>query len=263
MSRKNSVIDYFRWRWCRKIIYRRIPLKENAIYDALAWDAESDDDDNIRRTECDTRGNKKFQPKYTILKGAISPVILFATLHKYSNSGEILVLDDCDSIFWDVDSLNILKAALDTGNRRTLTYSKDSHILKERGVPTKFDYHGSVIFITNLDFEAYCDNRPNSSIVPHLKALLSRTHYLSVGLHKPEERLIQIQYIQETSNFLGRYGCDKTDADEIIKFIADNIHQLREVSLRSAISIAEKRHISPEKWRQMVRVMEFKREFRK
>lgn len=236
-------------------------LRENSIYDRLTWNEEGEDEEDIRRTEV-VDGEKRFQPKYSILKGATSPVILYATLFKYSNPGEVLVLDDCDSIFADIDSLNILKAALDTGDRRYLTYSKDSNTLKERGVPQKFEYKGSVIFITNVDFENYCDIRSNSSLTPHLKALMSRTHYLDIGLHSHRERLIQIQMVQEQSGFLYKYGCDRRAAAEVIEFMAENSYKLREVSLRSAISIAEKRALAPDRWRQMVQFMEFTKQYR-
>ena len=236
-------------------------LRESSIYDRLAWDEDGNDEEDQRRTEV-VKGEKKFQPKYSILKGATSPVILFATLHRYSNPGEVLVLDDCDSIFSDVDSLNILKAALDTGDRRVLTYSKDSHILKEKGVPTKFEYKGSVIFITNVDFENFCENRPSSSLTPHLKALMSRTHYLDIGLHSHRERLVQIKLVQDESGFLYNHGCDRQAAEEVIDFMSQNSHKLREVSLRSAISIAEKRALSPNKWRKMVQMMEFRKQHR-
>lgn len=236
-------------------------LRESSIYDRLAWDEDGEDDEDVRRTEV-VGSQKKFQPKYTILKGATSAVILYATLHKYSEAGEVLVLDDSDSVFQDIDSLNILKAALDTGPRRILTYSKDSHILKEKGVPNKFEYKGSIIFITNIDFEAYCENRPNSSLTPHLKALMSRCHYLDMGLHTPRERLLQVKLVHETSGFLFQHGCDAKAAQEVIDYMDENAHCLREVSLRAAISIAEKRALAPTKWRQMTQLMEFKKQYR-
>jgi len=236
-------------------------LRKNSVYSRLAWDENGTDEEDQRRTEV-IQGEKKLQPKYTILKGATSPVILFATLFKYSNPGEVLVLDDCDSIFSDVDSLNILKAALDTGDRRILTYSKDSYILKDKGVPSKFEYKGSVIFITNVDFEHYCEKRPNSSLTPHLKALMSRTHYLDIGLHSHRERLIQIRLVQDQSGFLYNHVNDNNAVEEIINFMTDNSHKLREVSLRSAINIAEKRALSPHKWQEMTQLMEFTKQYR-
>lgn len=237
-------------------------LRENAVCDALAWDETSTDEEDTRRTEIGKNGKRTFMPKYRVLKGATSAVILFATLHKFSEPGEVLVLDDSDSVFQDVDSLNILKAALDTGAKRILTYSKDSHVLKERGVPDRFEYFGSVIFISNVDFEHHCESRPNSSLTPHLKALMSRCHYLDVGLHDPRERLIQIRLVQEKAKFLRNHGCDDDAAQEVISFMDTNSDKLREVSLRSAISIAEKRSLSPHKWQEMVKFMEFKKPHR-
>ena len=38
----------------------------------------------------------------------------------YSQTGDVLVFDDCDSVLMDDLSLNILKAALDSGKRRRI-----------------------------------------------------------------------------------------------------------------------------------------------
>ncbi len=192
----------------------------------------------------------------------MSAVMLFCKLHAYSDAGEVVVLDDCDSIFWDLDALNILKAALDTSGRRMLTYNKDSHVLKDRGVPERFEFKGTVIFITNIDFEKVVEGKPNANLTPHLSALMSRTHYLDLTMQTLRERIIRIRHVHQTCDFLRRHGCDSEAAEEVIEFMEKNADKLREVSLRSAISIAEKRSLSPNKWRRMVQVMEFKKEFR-
>jgi hypothetical protein len=237
-------------------------LQENNVLDALAWNADSDDDEDARRTIVDKQGEKKFQPRFSFEKGTLSAVMLFVKLHRFSNPGEVLVLDDCDGIFHDLDALNLLKAALDTGNKRIMTYNKDSNVLKQHGVPTKFEFKGTVIFITNIDFEHVCEVRANSSIVPHLLALMSRTHYLDLTMQSVKDRIVRVKHVHRTENFLGMRGCDAKAAEEVIAFLEENAEKLREVSLRMAISIAEKRALSPDRWRRMTQVMEFKKEYR-
>lgn len=65
-----------------------------------------------------TLGNRR--PKYEVVKGAMSAVGLYAKLYKYSEKGNVIVFDDCDSVLLDDLSLNILKAALDSSKKRTI-----------------------------------------------------------------------------------------------------------------------------------------------
>ena len=60
----------------------------------------------------DTLGARK--PKYEIVKGAMSAIGLYSKLYEYSEKGNVIVFDDCDSVLLDDLSLNILKAALDS-----------------------------------------------------------------------------------------------------------------------------------------------------
>lgn len=239
-------------------------LRIGNVGDALAWDEDSNDEEDTRRTEI-YKGHKKFQPRYKMIKGQMSAVMLFCELHKYSDRGEALVLDDCDGIFRDIDALNILKGALDTGDRRMLSYNKDSHILKEKGVPNFFEFKGTVIFITNIDFEGHIDKNPNSSLRPHLEAMMSRCHYLDLTMQSMRDRFLRVRYVHEQCNFLAKHGCDEEAANDVLSFIYENANKLREISLRMAIQLAEKRALAGEAgydWKRMAAVMEFKRKYR-
>jgi len=91
--------------------------------------------------------------KYEVIKGAMTPIGLYCTLYKHSDRNNVLVFDDCDSVFQDDLSLNILKAALDSGKKRRIYWNSDSAMLRREGVPDMFDFKGSCIFITNLQFQ--------------------------------------------------------------------------------------------------------------
>ena len=58
-----------------------------------------------------------------IVKGSMTPIGLYQTLFNNSNEGDILVFDDCDSILFDEVCLNMLKAVLDSGKKRTITWT--------------------------------------------------------------------------------------------------------------------------------------------
>ena len=58
-------------------------------------------------------------PKTEIVKGAMTPIGLYQTLYMNSNKGDVIVFDDCDSVLFDEVCLNMLKAVLDSGKKRT------------------------------------------------------------------------------------------------------------------------------------------------
>ena len=70
----------------------------------------------------------------------------------YRNNGKMIVFDDCDSVFKDENSVNVLKAALDTSKIREISWESSIQLKDEnkRPVPKTFEFDGKVIFISNL-----------------------------------------------------------------------------------------------------------------
>ena len=91
--------------------------------------------------------------KYEVVKGAMSAIGLYCKLFNYADKENVLVFDDCDSVFSDELSLNILKAALDSKKSRRICWNTDSFKLRNEGVPDSFEFKGSAIFITNIKFD--------------------------------------------------------------------------------------------------------------
>jgi len=185
--------------------------------------------------------------RFNIVKGAMSGIGLFATLYKYSDSRNVLVFDDCD-IWEDQDALNILKGALDSGKRRRISWNKDSRLLRAEDVPHQFDFNGSIIFITNLDFS---DAKKSKKIKAHLDALQSRCHYLDLTIDTERDKMLRIKQVHRDAE--GGLFCDyyfeNNEADQILDFMLQNNKRLREVSLRMALKIADLVKISQHNWR--------------
>ena len=64
--------------------------------------------------------------RFGIEKGAASAIGLYKLLYNYSDKGNVLVLDDCDTVLYDETSLNLLKAALDSSKKRKISWNTDS-----------------------------------------------------------------------------------------------------------------------------------------
>lgn len=192
----------------------------------------------------DKISNRK--PRFEIVKGAVSGIGLFATLYKYSDSKNVLVFDDCD-VFTDPDALNVLKGALDSGKKRRISWNKDSRLLRDEGVPNSFDFNGSIIFITNLNFE----DRRSNKIQAHVDALQSRCHFLDLTIETQRDKMLRIKQVHRDADggLFSDYDFSTSMADEILEFMEANQTKLREVSLRMALKIADLVKVSANNWK--------------
>ena len=187
-------------------------------------------------------GNEKLK-KYEVVKGAMSALGLYSKLYHYSDTKNILVFDDCDSVLLDDLSLNILKAALDSGNKRMIHWNTDSHLLRREGIPDSFEFKGGCIFITNIKFE----NVKSKKLRDHLEALESRCHYLDLTIDTEREKVLRIKQIVE-DGMLDKYEFEKGAVEELLAYIELNKKKLRKLSLRMVLKIADLRKGFPDRW---------------
>ena len=173
--------------------------------------------------------------KYQVIKGAMTPIGLYCTLYKNSDPRNVLVFDDCDSVFQDDVALNILKAALDSGKKRRICWNSDSSMLRREGVPDAFEFKGSAIFITNLKF----DHLKSKKLQDHLEALQSRCHFLDLTLDTTRDKILRIRQIFRKGDLFQDYDFTPEQGEEIVQFMQDNHAKLREISLRMALKLAD------------------------
>ena len=194
----------------------------------------------------DKIGGKR--PRYEVVKGAMSAIGLYCKLYNFSDEGNVLVFDDCDSILLDDLSLNILKAALDTSKKRTISWNTDSRMLRSEGVPDKFDFKGSAIFITNIKFE----HVRSAKLKDHLTALESRCHYLDLTMDTTRDKMLRIKQIT-MDGMLDAYEFEEGATKEIYEYVDTNKDRLRELSLRSVIKIADLKKMSGagDRWKRL------------
>jgi hypothetical protein len=187
--------------------------------------------------------------KYEIVKGAMTPIGLYCTLYKNSDKNNVLVFDDCDAVFQDDLSLNILKAALDSGKKRKICWNSDSSMLRREGVPDSFDFKGGCIFITNLKF----DNLKSKRMQDHLEALQSRCHFLDLTLNTMRDKFLRIKQIFRQGQLFNDYDFTPEQGDEILAFMDENKDKLREMSLRMALKLADLTKVSDTNWQALAR----------
>ena len=185
-------------------------------------------------------------PKYEVVKGAMSAIGLYCKLYKMADKDNVIVFDDCDSIFSDELSLNILKAALDSKKTRRIHWNTDSFKLRNEGVPDSFEFKGSAIFITNIKF----DNVKSKKMRDHLEALESRCHYIDLAIDTDREKLLRIKQITN-DGMLNEYMLTDETVQEIVDFCDINKKRLRELSLRTVLKVADLAKAFPDKWEAM------------
>jgi replicative DNA helicase len=200
----------------------------------------------------DKMGERK--PRYEIVKGAMSAIGLYSKLYEFSKKGNVLVFDDCDSVLLDELSLNILKAALDSSKKRTISWNTDSRILRSEGIPNSFEFCGSAIFITNIKFE----HVRSKKLRDHLDALESRCHYLDLTIDTTREKILRIKQIVN-DGMLDVYELTDEAKAEVVQFIESNKDKMRELSLRMVIKVADLRAAMPEKWKSVAALTCMKR----
>ena len=185
-------------------------------------------------------------PKYQVVKGAMSAIGLYCKLYNYADKDNVLVFDDCDSVFSDELSLNILKAALDSKKNRTIHWNTDSFKLRNEGVPDSFEFKGSAIFITNIKF----DNVKSKKMRDHLEAIESRCHYIDLTIDTEREKMLRIKQITK-DGMLHEYQLGDQVEEDIVDYVDINKKKLRELSLRTVLKIADLAKAFPDRWEAM------------
>lgn len=196
----------------------------------------------------DAIGNRK--PRFEVVKGAMSAIGLYAKLYEFSDAKNVLVFDDCDSILMEDLSLNILKGALDSSDKRVIAWNTDSRLLRSEGIPDRFEFKGAVIFITNIKFEHVKSKR----LRDHLDALESRCHYIDLQMDTTREKILRIKQIVG-DGMLERYDFEEPTVakEEIVGFIEENKDKLRELSLRMVLKVADLYKSFPKSWKAMAK----------
>jgi hypothetical protein len=172
---------------------------------------------------------------FTIFKGYSTAKALYRTL--YENRNSTIVFDDCDSILKDTDALNVLKGALDSFDKRIISWNSE---LKDDSIPRMFQFKGSIVFISNMSPEKLD------------QALKSRSMCIDLGMTL-DQKLERMATIIKSDDFLPNISIDSKKA--ALEVIAENKDQAKEVSLRTLISTAKIAENGSSNWKQLAKYM--------
>lgn len=175
------------------------------LEDARNWDDLKDDE---------IRGKSKLEVRdmydYVKIKGYTTPRSLFDTLEEHHD--KVVILDDCDSALTDTNAANILKAALDTYDRRIVQW----RTAREQA---QFEFTGAVIFLSNR----------NRDKVP--QAIISRSVVVDLFMTNPEK-------IERMGYILPSLTCVSMEMEkrfDVLRLIDKYKDTLQDLNLRTLI----------------------------
>lgn len=164
----------------------------------------------------------------------------------------MVVFDDADSLFQEENSLNVLKSACDSSEKRNISWLSDTIMEDDDGesIPKTFEFQGSIIFITNLDFQMHIDK--GSRMAPHFEALMSRSHVLDLGIKNKKDYIVRIKQVLRGGMLDDMLLPD--EKSEIVQFIEDNMNSMRELSLRMVKKLADLMMMDRDGWRDLAKI---------
>jgi hypothetical protein len=170
---------------------------------------------------------------YVFFKGYSTARGLYNTL--FDNNGKLIVFDDCDSVLEDKVAINILKSALDSYERRTISWM--AKMTKGDEYPNQFDFTGRIIFISNKSKDKIDG------------AVLSRS--LSVDLSMtPDDKVERMSAI--LPGILPGYDMAvKEDALGFLKSVKDEVN----LNMRMLIMVSKMRLTYPDSWKDLAGYM--------
>jgi hypothetical protein len=159
---------------------------------------------------------------YTVVKGYSTAKGLYRTL--FENRNRIVVFDDCDSVLRDPVALNLLKGALDSYDKRIISWNAESS--SDDDLPKSFEFKGGIIFISNLP------------IFKVDQAVRSRAICVDLSMNTAQkiERMTAV-INDKNSEFLPEYEQETKIA--ALNFLEKMKDEAKEVSFRTLISVAK------------------------
>lgn len=190
--------------------------------------------------------------KYTLVRGTISPIGLFVALWENRQEGEVLVIDDSDGVYADEAGVNIIKAATDSGKKRTISYLKEVAMFEQNGIPKTFQYSGSFVVVTNLDMAREVASK--SKMAVHLSAVMNRAIYLDLAIHSQQALIARIEDVIRTTQMLQDEGLDAAQIEAVLLWLKENQSNVRSLSLRTAMILAGMILTEPTTWKLTAKV---------
>lgn len=172
---------------------------------------------------------------YRMVKGFSTAKGLYRTLAENRNG--VIVFDDCDSILKDPNATNILKGALDSFDKRVISWNTSRD---DDDIPRSFEFKGGIIFISNMQLDRI------------EQALRSRSMCVDLSMTN-EQKIQRMTIIARSPDFLPDVQLEhKFQALALIDQLKSSA---KEVSLRTLIKATKIAASSGAEWKDLATYM--------
>jgi len=210
----------------------------------------------------------KEKENYLVVKGKTSTFGLYETLFLYHD--KLVIFDDCDDVFANGDSRNLLKAALDSYDKRIISWNSkltmntsgmsdeakkeyDDSLRSDmlagawnaaekdaQKMPSEFEFMGGVIFISNI---------PKDKME---QAIISRSLTIDVTLSR-DEMFERIELIMKDIN-PGDGSATMEDKEEVLKYLKEESEKgnMGYPSMRTFVAGLEVKMSGLPRWRNLM-----------
>jgi hypothetical protein len=188
---------------------------------------------------------------YVIYRGTTSPIMLYRLLWELNRPNAYVIIDDCDAILRDENGINVLKAVMDD-KCRTVSWNTKSEIKSLDGtgiVPKTFDFKGTVVVCTNIDYQ----RRATGKMADHFAAILSRTEQMQIDYKSKDAQfayvahlVVNVDYLEQMPKTQGLTAQQKID---LLKFIMTNRSKYTRIDARVPEKLARIIKAEPNDWK--------------
>lgn len=168
---------------------------------------------------------------FKMIKGYSTAKGLYREL--FMNKDSVIVFDDTDSILKDPVALNLLKGALDSYDKRVISWNAD---MKDDDLPRSFVFHGRVIFISNMK-RSQMD-----------AALKTRAYVVDLAMTH-QQKIDRMAVLAASDEFMP--GIALKYKQDALRLIQDIGAEAKEVSLRTLQAVTRIRAANGANWRQL------------
>lgn len=179
--------------------------------------------------------------QYVVVKGYATPKALYGTLWEHRD--KTIIFDDCDSVLKDAVSLNLLKGAIDSYDKRTISWLQKGFI--DDNLPNSFEFQGNIIFISNMSSDkldqAVKSRSMTIDLSMTLKDKIERMHYILPSVmpsypmdmkqtaldfmaqHADIAKEFNMRTLQKIIKITHAYGVDNPEWKDAAKYLLTNI----------------------------------------
>jgi hypothetical protein len=133
-----------------------------------------------------------------------------------------VVFDDCDDVLKNDTALNLLKGALDSYDKRVISWNAES--FGDSDLPKSFEFKGSVIFISNM------------TIMKIDQAVRSRAICVDLSMTQAQ-KIERMAAIIKGDKFMPEFKMDHKQA--ALDFLCKMKDEAKELNFRTLISVTK------------------------